>query len=390
MLKKKLPWRASQKSFNYLLGYTQPKLHIGKRWFVDFFAYDPSEDAMRRKKYMINPRLTQTAKRRTANEMIAFYTAKLKSGWNPFTSESGLRITTDFQLVLDRYLEYVQRTGRKETIHSYTSRVNVFREYLATLVKPVRCAYQFDGELVAGFLDYILIDRECGARTRNNYLGWCNSLGEWMLQRKFIDENPCSHFRKISENAKKRQPLTLAMCSLMTEHLMRVDKHFLLACLMEYYTFIRPTELSHLKIGDFSIVKQTVFVSGAFSKNRRDGNVAINDHIIKLMLELGVFSYPGDFYLFGRGFRPSATRIGADQFSHRWVAMRRKLGWGEEYQFYSLKDTGIRDLANESGIVVARDQARHTDVSTTNKYLCGRDQAVHDEVKHFNGAIPRL
>ena len=49
------------------------------------------------------------------------------------------------------------------------------------------------------------------------------------------------------------------------------------------------------------------------------------------------------------------------------------------------KDTGIRDLANAEGIVVARDQARHSDVSTTNKYLKGSNMTVHEETKHFEG-----
>jgi len=39
------------------------------------------------------------------------------------------------------------------------------------------------------------------------------------------------------------------------------------------------------------------------------------------------------------------------------------------------------------GIVIARDQARHTDISTTNKYLQGRDLPVHDETKHFKGEL---
>ena len=56
------------------------------------------------------------------------------------------------------------------------------------------------------------------------------------------------------------------------------------------------------------------------------------------------------------------------------------------YQFYSLKDSGIRDLANAEGIVVARDQARHTDVSVTNKYLKNTRYA-HDETKHFKGEL---
>ena len=67
--------------------------------------------------------------------------------------------------------------------------------------------------------------------------------------------------------------------------------------------------------------------------------------------------------------------------------MREALGWSDEYQFYSLKDSGIRDLANEQGVVVARDQARHSDVSTTNRYIQEQSMLVHSEVKQFKGAL---
>ena len=38
--------------------------------------------------------------------------------------------------------------------------------------------------------------------------------------------------------------------------------------------------------------------------------------------------------------------------------MRKALKWDTCYQFYSLKDSGIRDLANAHGVVVARDESQ--------------------------------
>lgn len=55
------------------------------------------------------------------------------------------------------------------------------------------------------------------------------------------------------------------------------------------------------------------------------------------------------------------------------------------YQFCSLKDSGIRNLANAEGVVVARDQARHSDVAVTNKYI--QQHEAHECTKHFKGAL---
>ena len=97
--------------------------------------------------------------------------------------------------------------------------------------------------------------------------------------------------------------------------------------------------------------------------------MGLNKTIIKLMLDLDVFKHPDSCYLFGSGFMPSEKRIDSDQFNKRWKVMRKALKWDDCYQFYSLKDSGIRDLANAQGVVVARDQARHSDITTTNKYI---------------------
>lgn len=161
----------------------------------------------------------------------------------------------------------------------------------------------------------------------------------------------------------------------------------LLACRMEYYTFIRPQELTCIKIGDISVAEQSVFISSSDSKNKRDGKVGLNTEIIKLMIDLEVFSHPSDWYLFGDKMRCSPTKGSSEQFRRQWIKIRKALKFSDEYQFYSLKDSGIRDLANSAGIVVARDQARHTDISTTNKYLQGRDLPVHDETKTFKGDL---
>lgn len=173
----------------------------------------------------------------------------------------------------------------------------------------------------------------------------------------------------------------------MRRHLLETDPHFLLACELEYYTFIRPNELSHLRVKDVSIKDQTIFVSGDFSKNHKDGYVGINRRICRLMIDLKVLEQPGEFYLFGKGFIPRKDRYNADQFNRRWKKMREELGWEDCYQFYSLKDSGIRDLANDAGIVVARDQARHSDVATTNKYIQVHPKDVHEVTKTYEGEL---
>ncbi len=370
-----------------MLGYTYPRLHEGKNWFVDFFAFDPAEGRMKRKKFMLDSIPKKSERRKKAAEIIETVTRKLRGGWNPWvnTQESrGFILLSD---VISRYIGYIERKSRKKTMHTYLSRINILNQYLSSCVLPIKYAYQFDSAFVNDFLDWLYLDRGVSERTRNNYRGWCYGFAEFMVSRKYIENNPVEHIPQLDEKKKIRKDLSPTMIKQLSQYLKREDKHFLLACYMEYFTFIRPTELSYLKVGDISLKDRTVFVSEDFSKNKKSAKVALNDTVMKLMIELGVFSAPTSYFLFGKNFIPSLERCNADQYNRRWKKMREALGWSDEYQFYSLKDSGIRDLANEQGVVVARDQARHRDISTTNRYIQENSLLVHSEVKQFKGAL---
>ena len=368
-----------------LVGYTYPKLHKGKDWYVDFYARDPATNKMKRKKYWITSELRVSEKLRRATEIINVISKQLMEGWNPWVTNDESRGFVHFENCLERYSEYVDRMDRKRTRQSYSSKVNILKDFIATQSNPIKYAYQFDVTFCTDFIDWIFLDRESSPRTRNNYRGWLYSLAEFLIARKHIKTNPVEHIRVMPEHEKFRKDLTPQMLKQMATHLNKVDKPFYLACLMQYYTLIRPGEMSNLKIGDISIKKQSIFVSKDFSKNHKDAEVGLNKIVIKLMLDLGIFNYPNDYYLFGSKFMPSKDKYGAYQFNVRWKTMRKALNWNDCYQFYSLKDSGIRDLANAQGVVVARDQARHSDISTTNKYI--QKHGIQQVTLNFEGNL---
>ena len=69
-----------------LLGFTYPKLHDGKSWYVDFYAVDPSTGEMRRKKYKLDGLKKVSEKKRRAAEIIEAVTRQLRGGWNPWVN----------------------------------------------------------------------------------------------------------------------------------------------------------------------------------------------------------------------------------------------------------------------------------------------------------------
>ena len=115
--------------------------------------------------------------------------------------------------------------------------------------------------------------------------------------------------------------------------------------------------------------------------------VGLNTAIVSLMRQLGTLRAPKDWYIFSNRLRPGTVKLDSRAFRDRWARLRKRLGISKEYQFYSLKDSGIRDLANSAGIVIARDQARHSSIAVTNKYLQGRDRPIHQATVKFKGAL---
>lgn len=379
-------------SLKEVITYTLPKLHTGKNWYVDFLAYDPVDGKMRRKKFMLDSITKVTDRKKRAVEIIATLTAKLRNGWNPWAEASTERQYARFTDVMTLYIKYIEKltangTLKRKTAYDYQSRMNMLQEYNMSRSVPILYIYQFDQAYMSDFLDYILLDRDATARTRNNYRTWLSAFCTWLQEKKYIEQNCVEKIKCLAEGEKIRSPFTPQDLARLKEYLGETNRHFLLACMMEYYTFIRPDELSNIRLKDIYIQEQKVFVSSTISKNRRDGMVGLNDSLIRLMVELGTFDSSSDCYLFGRDFRPSPRKADSRIFRDYFNKVRAFLRFPRCYQFYSLKDSGIRDLANAAGIVVARDQARHSDISTTNKYLKGSALTVHEETKHFKGEL---
>ena len=377
-------------SLNSIIPYTLPKLHTGKNWYIDFKAYDPLEQKMKRKKYMLDSIDKISVRKKRATELIANISRQLLSGWNPWADTSNSRQYTLFDDIVELYNKYLikfhkSKVFKESTFADYKKRIRVLSEYNRKRFNPIIYIYQFDKTYASDFLDYILIDRDSSARTRNNYRTWLSSFGSWLLEKQYIDKNPVENIKSLSEDKKKRDALSASDLQKLRKYLEKNNPYFLLLCQFAYYTLIRPDELSNIQLSDIYIKDQKVFIPSSISKNRKDGMVGLNDILIKSMLELKIFNYSNDCYLFGKDFKPSKEKSTPRTYRTYFNKVRTLLKFPDSYQFYSLKDTGIRDLANSAGIVIARDQARHSDISTTNKYLKGEALPVHEETKHFEG-----
>lgn len=204
----------TQLSLKHVLGYSLPVYHDkGRKHYVDFYALDPVSGSFRRKKFHLDSVKSKREAKRMAADLIAELTLKLRGGWNPFAVSGGSRSAASLEEILEKYLRHIQTDCRRKTIHCYTSRVNVLREYMATLSVPPVYAYQFTREFVIEYLDWLYYDREVNPRTRNNYMNWCYGFAEFMVTRKYLEKNPVEGIAKSKETPKQRRKLFIGKVS---------------------------------------------------------------------------------------------------------------------------------------------------------------------------------
>lgn len=373
--------------------WTYPTLHKGARWYVDFYILDPSSGVMRRKKYMLSRYKTVRARKEMARQKIMWIVEEIKNGWNPWVKARTTREFTPWGTVLSRYKEYLLVADRKEllkhkTVYDYQSRVKIFEQFLDENDIHLEYVYQFDRTLCIEFLDYLYYDKDVSAVTRNGYRTWLSTFSSWLIDKQYIgrDNNPVSDIRMMREEDKKREPLSKEALATLREYLQEHDRRFLLACYIEYYMNIRPEEMRFLKIGYIDIQNCIVTLPGKFAKNRRRQEVTVPRKVLKLMIDLDIFSSPSQYYIFGPGMLPSTDQVAVNRFRQEWAKMRKALGWPDTYQFYSLKDSGISDNIDRFGLLTARDQARHTDAATTNRYAKVK-RTAHIELREWDGDL---
>ena len=364
--------RKKLNSLSEVLKFTFPKLHTGSKWYVDFYAYDPATDTMRRKKFHLDNIGKITERRKRANEMIEGLTKLLRSGWSPWINAETNRSYTLLEDALEKYEAYVERMPKYKTRKAYTSRLNIFRKYNASRLLPIRYVYQFDRSFCVRFLDYVYVERGNSPTTRNNNLAFLREFSSFLVQHLYLKSKPTEGLKSIGKGAVSKNRTVIAPADMQRLHdwLDTHNRPFLLVCYFLHYMLIRPKEICRLRLQDINVAKQTVYIDGQISKNKKSGVVTLPTPILEMLVDLDYFNAPTSYYIFSTGFRPGPKLCSERSYRHYWNnEIVPALKFPKEYKFYSLKDSGITDMLR-SGLdpLSVKEQARHSSLQITDAY----------------------
>ena len=377
----------------FIKRFTMPKLHTGKEWYVGLYCLDPAEGKMRRKKFKINHISKKKSElRKYAADLINRLYEELRRGWNPWVTFESEASYATFDIAVEAYRRHMAKLVeedimREKTYKGYSSMLNNFLKWKDSLKVQRGYIYQMNPELCHKFIDWLWLDQGKSSTTRDNYVIWMRHFVKFLLQKQYLDKDPTisvSLLGKKHRGKKNRTVIPAPHMARLKEYLEQTNKHFLLACYILYYCFVRPKEMSYIKIGDISVKNGTLFIPGQVSKNRKDGVVTLPDKVIKLMIELDVFEYPNSYYLFGRKMKPTKEYQSDKQLRDFWTHyVKKNLKFPPEYKFYSLKDTGITDLIRDNAdLVSVRNQARHHSLLMTDIYTPHDIQEANEYIRH--------
>lgn len=371
------------------LDYVPAQVSEGKVWYIYYWVKNPQTRELVRIRYKFNRIKLVSERRREARRICTEINHKLYKGWNPLIEQEAPRAYTPFTDAVDTFLKEIQRqiddgTKRPDTMRSYSSSLRLFSTFLEKRGQNDMYTLFFTHELVREYLDDIYFERKLSAITRNNHLTFLKNFGEWCVGKRFVKVNPCQGIKPLkASNQKKRTVIPRPIIKKFLNDV-QISSGFRVLCGLIYYCLIRRTELTLLKVSSIQLSQQRIIIPGELSKNKREQPVSIPEVIIPLLIEHLKTAKSTDFLFSSNNYLPGQERLSPKKVTDEWVRQRKEHKWPEGYQLYSLKDSGITHML-EDGIpqIDVRDQARHTDISITNRYIAASGQRSPSSLKNW-------
>lgn len=379
---------------NFLLKFLPPTLSEGKVWYVSYYAIYPSTGKLRRVRIKLN-RIKGIGPRRSfAKKLINEINYKLTSGWNPFIEKEAPKSFYELFSVLDTYLNVRKKESEPNSYRGYKSYVKFLKDFLSKNYSNKIYVNQFDTNIASKIMLHIKQNPKYSFRTYNNYLQSFTTIFNWMLEFAYITENPFDKIKKIPKKLikKTRRTLTENERKQLRDFLTLENKNYFVMCLLCYYCFLRPKEISLLRIKDIDVENQLVYVSEDIAKNDHSSIRTIPNAMISYVKDLDL-NQSRDYYLFSfdkaQKFVPGIKIAEGREIARYWSdVVRRRLNWPMELQFYSLKDTGITNmLADGIAPNFVQGQADHSSLDMTSIYAAKRTTVSQEQIKNNSAAF---
>jgi integrase len=355
-------------------------------WIVEYYLQNDANEFVRKRK-RVKP-IKPTAQRlELAKTIITDLTTKLRQGWNPERKETDANGNMLLLKALDKYRSFVDdkyQVGnfRYDSYRSYKSMINLFKTYVGKNNKNATL-HDFTENLCMNYLNHVLFQKKLSNTYVNNCRNHLRIFGNFLIDHNLIQKNPATKIKTLKNEDKARTIIPDARLKDIFTHLESYNKTYYLICLLTYLCFIRRTEITKLKVSDVNIEESVILLRSDVSKNKNEDIITIPNIILKLLKD-HIKNIDYNLYLFSSDrFLPGSRILKPKRITIYWNRIKTILDLKSSYHFYSLKDTGITRLFYLNiPIVKIKNQARHTDIKTTQLYV-PKSKLADDEIKNL-------
>lgn len=350
------------------LEYRPAELRITeKETYIAFYALNPDSNRLERVRYRLNYIRSKTERTKYGKTMCAEINLMLSEGWNPFVDKAqGDNGGVTMKAAIAAYRKSWNNL-RADSLRSYTSNLKTFECFADPydlLPKPVSC---FKTAQAARYMKHIST-KTSSAKTYNNQLHFMRQVFNFFIGKGYCNTNPFNDIKPRRVDSKTRKPIPADIRKQIRTYLMDNGMNeFLNICLLTYECLIRPKEILQLRIRDYDPKTHRITIPAEVAKNHHERTVALAPDMVDFFDNL---KGEKEWFIFSSRYKPGKKMLNTRDTGRTWSNMRKALGFGEEYQMYSLKDTGISEML-EAGVPskLVKELADHHSLEMTERYI---------------------
>ena len=395
--------------------FSAPKIYtakgdLSKRWYVYFSFRDPISKKLVRMKNIYGKANNYKTKADRLTILTSYRNNLLKllrEGYSPFEKKEFIERkkeapVADTELIIKIHPEPSNATSKDEksenlgmpiseafdfvlklkenqvkhrTLQDYGHKAKAFLKWLLENHPNVVTIEQLTKKMLMDFLNHIVMNSS--ARNRNNFRLVLGTMLQTLEENELINFNFIKNIKTLHSTPKRNKTITTEVEHNIFNYLKEEDLILLLYIKFVAYNFLRPIEVSRLRIGDFNLKNNTITFQ---AKNSNLKKKTIPQMLLDELPDLSEMD--PNLLLF------TPTKIGGlwsttetnrrNYFSKRFnKIVKKRFDLNEDYGLYSFRHTYItrtyRNLLKNSSPFAAKSELMlitgHKSMSALEKYL---------------------
>lgn len=322
-------------------------LDTKKRWFVYYYVLD---GATRKRikisggiNYQKNPMLRQNM----LAELQQQVQRKLSLGITNVTE-----ITHPEKFADKSVLDYINRVVAEKNLmqkkYSRKTTINHMRAFGRWLV--LREVSELPPQdikpsLLLDYRNYLLTSGKSN-RTVNNHFVDISAFFNHLTKRidDYNHKNPCLVITKLPTRSETHVAFTQPQAQAIGNYLNECNPFLYLFCKFITYSFMRPSEISQLKINQIDLQSWTITRTAATEKTGKRKVQLIQEIFRPTILALNLHEYDPNLYLFGTQKKPGRKHMSYEYFRKHFKKVKDHFELSNKHTMYGLKHTFICQL----------------------------------------------